>query len=140
MPVDTLTIERRSWLMSRVTGKNTKPELVVRRLLHALGYRFRLHAKDLPGRPDIVFRKRHKAIFIHGCFWHGHGGCRKAKVPATRSEFWIHKIETNKSRDTRKEDELRALGYDIMTIWECDLKDLATVSTRIISFLGPIRH
>ena len=138
--MDSLPPERRSWLMGRVTGKNTKPELVVRRLLYGLGYRFRLHAKDLPGRPDIVFKTRHKAIFVHGCFWHGHDGCRKARLPSTRTEFWADKIEANRARDARKEGELRALGYDVLTLWECDLKDLATVSATLVAFLGSTRR
>lgn len=138
--MDSLTPEHRSWLMSRVTGKNTKPELMVRRLLHGLGYRFRLHAKDLPGRPDIVFRNRHKAIFVHGCFWHGHVGCRKARLPTTRTEFWADKIETNRARDARKESALRSLGYDVLTLWECDLKNIEGLSSKLSTFIGPARH
>ena len=138
--MDSLTPERRRWLMSRVMGKNTQPELVVRRLLHGLGYRFRLHPKDLPGRPDITFKARNKVIFVHGCFWHGHEGCRKAKLPNTRIKFWRDKIEMNRARDARKEAELKALGYDVLTLWECDLKNLQGVSVGLSAFLGPTRR
>src|SRR5689334_17982921 len=107
--------------MAAVRGKNTKPELIVRRLLHALGYRYRLHAKDLPGRPDIVFRKRRCVIFVDGCFWHQHSNCPVSHMPASRPEFWQRKLEGNKLRDRRIRKELSLTGWNVLTLWECEL-------------------
>jgi DNA mismatch endonuclease (patch repair protein) len=123
--------------MSRIRGKDTKPELVVRRLAHALGYRYRLHRKDLPGRPDLVFPGRRKVVFVHGCFWHRHPGCRKASTPSTRREFWETKFAQNVERDARKEAELRAAGWEVLVIWECETRDSAAVAKRLREFLGP---
>jgi len=109
--------------MSRVRQKNTKPEIVVRQVLHAMGYRFRLHNKDLPGTPDIVFPGRRKAIFVHGCFWHRHPGCKKASTPKTRVDFWASKFAANEARDARKLAELQELGWATMTVWECEIRD-----------------
>lgn len=108
-------------MMAGITGKNTKPELLIRRGLHALGYRFRLHAKDLPGRPDIVFRPRRAVIFVNGCFWHGHD-CHLFRWPGTRQKFWREKIATNIARDERTRAALAAAGWRICEIWECALK------------------
>ncbi|MER2218892.1 very short patch repair endonuclease [Methylobacterium brachiatum] len=110
----------RSALMSRVRGANTKPELVVRRAVHALGYRFRLHRRDLPGSPDLVFPRLRLALFVHGCFWHRHQGCRRTTTPKTRVEFWANKFEANVRRDERVVAELQALGWRCETIWECE--------------------
>ncbi|MCL4709604.1 MAG: DNA mismatch endonuclease Vsr [Pseudorhodoplanes sp.] len=106
--------------MSRVRSKNTKPELRVRSYLHGRGLRYRIHAK-IPGRPDLVFPSRRIVLFVHGCFWHGHKGCRRATIPATRREFWKNKIETTSKRDVRIQSELEALGWTVMVIWECSI-------------------
>ncbi|WP_112356481.1 very short patch repair endonuclease [Agrobacterium tumefaciens] len=119
---DTISAERRSWNMSRITGRNTKPELLLRSLLHKAGFRFRLHAKDLPGKPDIILPKYRIAIFVHGCFWHRHAGCRNATMPSTRPEFWAAKFEGNVERDARNAAALEAAGWTVITVWECDLK------------------
>lgn len=116
-----MTPEQRSRNMSHVRGRNTKPELTVRRLLHSMGYRFRLHRKDLPGHPDIVLPKYHKVIFVHGCFWHGHEGCRKAARPSTNVDFWNRKLDGNLARDRRVREELTALGWGTIVIWQCEL-------------------
>lgn len=121
--MDRLTPERRSWLMSRVGGKNTTPELRVRRAAHALGLRFRLHRRDLPGTPDLVFSKRRVALFVHGCFWHRHADCRKASNPGTRVEYWNQKFDANVARDKRVAAELEAAGWRVVVIWECETKD-----------------
>ena len=119
---DTFTKEARSALMAKVRGRDTKPELIVRRTLHALGYRFRLQARELPGRPDIVMRPRRKAIFVHGCFWHRHEGCRFTTTPKTRSEFWNAKFEANVARDNSAVEALVADGWRVLVIWECQTK------------------
>lgn len=108
--------------MSRIGPKDTQPEIMVRRLIHALGFRFRLHRKDLPGTPDIVFPKYKKIIFVHGCFWHGHAGCRRSSLPSTRKAFWTKKIGKTKSNDIKNIEKLRALGWEVLTIWQCEIK------------------
>jgi DNA mismatch endonuclease, patch repair protein len=123
--------------MAAIRGKNTKPELAVRSLLHGLGYRFRLHKRGLPGRPDLVFPSRKKALFIHGCFWHGHTNCRLANVPKTRTEYWGPKLQANRERDRRKQRQLRELGWETVTIWECQLRKLHLVEGKLRAFLGP---
>lgn len=112
----------RSALMARVRGKNTKPEIVVRRMLHAMGKRFRLFRRDLPGRPDIVLPRHDLAIFVHGCFWHRHEGCRLSSTPKTRIDFWTNKFATNVARDARNMEALRALGWRIGVVWECETR------------------
>lgn len=119
--VDVLTPAQRQLNMSRIRGKYTKPELLLRRGLHALGFRFRLHRKDLPGRPDLVFSARRAVIFVHGCFWHGHD-CALFKTPSTRTEFWMAKIAANRQRDDRTVADLAAAGWRVLTVWECSLK------------------
>lgn len=119
---DTLTSERRSWNMSRIRGRDTRPELLLRSLLHRAGFRFRLHAKQLPGRPDVVLPKYKAAIFVHGCFWHRHPGCQNATTPSTRREFWQEKLDGNVSRDARNRADLEAAGWTVLTVWECELK------------------
>lgn len=121
--MDNLSAEDRSILMRSVRQKDTTPELIVRCTAHRLGYRFRLHRKDLPGTPDIVFPKHKTCIFVHGCFWHRHEGCKKATTPKTRKRFWKKKFEENKNRDIRKISELEALGWNSTVIWECESKD-----------------
>lgn len=136
--MDTLTPEQRSERMSRVRGKNTKPELVVRRLVHGLGYRFRLHRRDLPGCPDLVFPARKKVIWVHGCFWHQHPdqNCKLARMPKSRLQFWAAKLSANRERDTVKMAELIALRWDALVIWECEIKDMDTLTARVREFLG----
>lgn len=125
--VDRLTTEQRHRNMVAIKGSNTAPELVVRKLLHRLGYRFRLHDRKLPGTPDIVLPRFHTVVMVHGCFWHMHG-CRHTKIPATRRDFWIRKLEGNRSRDQRQEIKLKASGWNVITVWECEvgLPDLLT--------------
>lgn len=133
--MDTVTPARRSEIMGRVRSRDTKPEMVVRRIVHAMGYRYRLHAKDLPGKPDLVFRSHKKAVFVHGCFWHRHAKCSLARVPKTRQDFWLAKLDANRQRDMRNERALQDTGWDVLTIWECELRDIAQLKTRIRGFL-----
>lgn len=135
MAEDTPIEPARSALMARIGPKNSKPEMVVRKFLHAMGYRFRLHAKDLPGRPDIVFRSRRKVIFVHGCFWHRHDGCHKTTTPKTRREFWQSKFAANKARDAKVQKELRDLGWKYLVIWECEVKDTQNLARELREFL-----
>jgi DNA mismatch endonuclease, patch repair protein len=123
MLVDRLTPERRSWLMSRVGSRNTTPEMRVRSVAHALGLRFRLHRKDLPGTPDLVFPKRRIAVFVHGCFWHRHPGCSKSSNPGTRQEYWSEKFKVNVARDRRVKDQLTSAGWKVIVVWECEAKN-----------------
>jgi DNA mismatch endonuclease (patch repair protein) len=132
---DRLTQARRSWLMSRIPGKDTLPEMRVRRLLHRLGYRFRLHVGALPGRPDIVFPARGKIVFVDGCFWHGHY-CKRSKMPKSKTKFWTAKIETNQRRDRAVRARLRRMGWACLTVWECQTKDEARLRKRLVAFLG----
>ena len=134
--MDKITPQQRSRNMAQVKGKDTKPEKLVRSLLHGLGYRFRLHVKTLPGKPDIVLPRYKAAIFVHGCFWHGHEGCRRATIPATRAEFWEAKINGNKERDLRNVAALEDLGYRCLTVWQCEMKDSANLKQRLSAFLG----
>ncbi|SEH27864.1 very short patch repair endonuclease [Rhizobium sp. NFR12] len=136
--MDRITPERRSANMARIKGKNTKPEMVVRRLVHALGYRYRLHRRDLPGKPDLVFESRKAVIFVHGCFWHQHGDpqCRNAVLPKSRTEFWEAKLRRNVERDVTNIAELEELGYRVEVIWECEIKDLPMITQKITHFLG----
>lgn len=133
--MDTLSKKERSERMSRIRLKDTKPELVVRRLIHGLGYRYRLHDRHLPGHPDLVFKGRGKIIFIHGCFWHLHAGCANNRPPKTRRDFWMPKLEGNRARDKREQAKLRKLGWRIMVIWECQLADTDRLTKRIQAFL-----
>jgi len=134
--VDLLTHERRSLLMGRVRQKNTSAEIRVRKVAHGLGLRFRLHRKDLPGTPDIVFPKHRIAIFVHGCFWHRHAGCPRTTTPKTRNEFWIRKFEKNLERDKKVIIDLQRAGWQVEVIWECEtLKPLLLVD-RIMRIFG----
>ena len=132
--MDTRTPEQRRRIMQSVKSKNTGPELVVRRLLHGMGYRYRLHRKDLPGKPDIVFGSRRKAIFVHGCFWHGHG-CPKGRLPKSRLEYWQSKVDKNRERDCSKEKQLRSLGWNVLVIWQCETADLEALASRLQDFV-----
>ena len=133
--VDTLSPAARSALMSRIRGKDTKPEMAVRRLLHGIGYRYRLHRSDLPGKPDLVFPGRSSVIFVHGCFWHLHKGCKYARMPKSRLAFWVPKLEGNRKRDRRNERALRARGWRVMVVWECQVRDLDRIERRARRFL-----
>jgi DNA mismatch endonuclease (patch repair protein) len=126
--VDIVSPSNRSRMMAGIQAKNTKPELIVRRMLFAAGYRYRLHRRDLPGAPDIVISRRNVVVFVHGCFWHLHQGCRFAKMPATRPEFWKAKLEANAARDIRAAGELQALGWRVLWVWECATRAPATAS------------
>lgn len=132
--VDTRTPDVRRRIMQSVGTKDTGPELTVRRALFERGYRYRLHRKDLPGSPDIVFPSRKKAVFVHGCFWHGHG-CQKGRAPKSRTEYWGPKIEANRLRDERNIRQLTDMGWDTLVIWQCDLADLEKTLQHIIFFL-----
>jgi DNA mismatch endonuclease (patch repair protein) len=133
---DTLTPSARSERMSRIKSKNTGVEMAVRRLLTSLGYRYRLHRKDLPGKPDIVFPGRRAAIFVHGCFWHLHD-CGRYKLPQSRVEFWSEKLSMNVARDTMAVEALDAAGWRVRTVWECELRDLPRLTRELRRFLGP---
>lgn len=119
---DKLTPEKRSWNMSRIKGKDTKIEVEVRKYLFSKGYRFRKNDKRYPGKPDIVLPKYHVAIFVHGCFWHRHEGCKDVTIPKTRTEFWLEKFDKNVKNDQIKQEKLRELGWKVIVIWECELK------------------
>ena len=134
--MDVLTKEQRSLNMSKIKGKNTKPELLVRSLLHRLGYRFRLHRKDLPGSPDIVFPSRKSVIFVHGCYWHRHEGCPKATTPSTNVEFWKDKFANNLERDKKAQEALQDLGWHILVVWECELNSLDDLIIKLTTFLN----
>ncbi|WP_395317221.1 very short patch repair endonuclease [Variovorax sp. UC74_104] len=134
--MDTLTPKQRSERMARVRGRDTKPELVVRRLLHSRGYRYRLHDKKLPGSPDLVFPRKRKVIFVHGCFWHRHEGCRLARMPKSRIDFWSTKLNGNQARDQRKLAALAQQGWSAMIVWECELRDLEALASRLEGFLN----
>lgn len=132
--MDNVSPSRRSEIMGKVRNKDTRPEMVVRRLTHALGYRYRLHRKDLPGCPDLVFPGRRKVIFVHGCFWHRHEGCALARMPKSRIDFWTKKLTANKERDERNLAALKQSGWDVLVIWECEIRDDA-LEARIVNFL-----
>jgi DNA mismatch endonuclease (patch repair protein) len=134
--VDVLTKKHRSWNMGRVRGKDTKPELLVRSVLHRNGYRFRLHAKGLPGKPDIVLAKHHTVVFVHGCFWHRHKRCPDATVPKSRTEFWIEKFTDNVKRDVRNQAALRTLGWTIIIVWECEIAKPDRLAERLRREIG----
>jgi DNA mismatch endonuclease, patch repair protein len=135
---DVYSPEKRSAVMRRVKGKDTSPELAVRKALTALGARYRLHRKDLPGNPDIVLPGRKLALFVHGCFWHGHDCARGARVPKQNRDYWVGKVERNTARDAKTRDALAALGWRVETIWECDLKDASALEARLRDLLsGP---
>lgn len=133
--MDSVSPEKRSEIMARVRSKNSRPELFVRKLVFALGYRYRLHQKDLPGCPDLVFRPRRKVIFVHGCFWHRHANCALARMPKSRLEFWEPKLKGNKVRDEKNTKALAREGWKVLTIWECQIKDAKRLEQRIRRFL-----
>lgn len=134
--MDTLTPERRSALMSRIRGRDTKPEMIVRCLAHGMGYRFRLHRRDLPGSPDLVFVGRRKVIFVHGCYWHRHEGCRFAYSPKSNLDFWTRKFDSNVARDRRAIEELERLGWQVLIIWECEVSRIGPLRETLAGFLA----
>lgn len=121
--------------MQSVRARNTGPEIAVRSLLHKLGYRFRLHRKDLPGTPDIVFPSREKAVFVHGCFWHGHD-CSKGKLPKSRTDYWGAKITRNRERDSEVESRMNQIGWTVLTVWQCELRDADALTKKLTEFLS----
>lgn len=129
------TPEKRRWIMSRVKGSNTRPELLVRSLAHRLGFRFRVNRRDLPGCPDIVFPKLKKVVLVNGCFWHSHEGCARSSIPSTNREFWTNKLAKNVQRDKRNLEELRKTGWEVLVIWNCETRDLARVNEVLRHFL-----
>ena len=133
--VDTRTPEQRRKIMRSVRTKNTGPEMIVRSLLHSLGYRYRLHRQDLPGRPDLVFPRRRKIVFVHGCFWHGHG-CSKGRLPKSRIEYWGPKITRNKVRDIETTEALQRAGWTVGVVWQCETRDSETLKKRLVDFLS----
>jgi DNA mismatch endonuclease (patch repair protein) len=132
---DHVTAEKRSAIMRAVGTKNTRPELMVRRMLHRAGFRFRLHRKDLPGTPDIVLASRQKVIFVHGCYWHGHPGCSKARLPKTRRTYWEAKVAGNRVRDRDRIRKLRACGWRALVVWQCELRSPERLLKKLLKFL-----
>lgn len=129
--MDRLTSVHRSWNMSRIRGRDTKPELLVRSVLHGLGFRFRVHKQELPGCPDVVLSRHRVVVFVHGCFWHRHRGCRFAYTPKSNAVFWSDKFERNVGRDCRNRKELRRLGWRVIIVWECQTGDGAALTQRL---------
>lgn len=140
--MDTLTSTERSERMSRVRAVDTGPEKIIRSLVHSLGYRFRLHDGKLPGRPDLVLPRHQKVIFVHGCFWHRHDNptCKLARLPKSRLEFWLPKLESNRQRDLKNQAALRATGWNYLVLWECELRDRHALELKIKDFLGHEIH
>lgn len=135
---DTLTPEQRSERMSRVRDRGSKAEMVVRRLVHSLGYRYRLHVSRLPGRPDIVLPKHRKVILVHGCFWHRHDDCRLARLPKSRLDFWIPKLQRNRERDIENIQKLKDAGWSVLVVWECETSDMERLHETVKKFLESV--
>ncbi len=135
MVSDSLTPEQRSLQMSRVKSEDTKPEMLVRKLVFSMGYRYRIHDKRLPGKPDLVFASRKKIIFVNGCFFHRHEGCVLARIPKSKMDFWVPKLEGNKLRDVRILASLKQAGWSVLVVWECELKNKSVLRIRLRSFL-----
>lgn len=133
--MDTISAEQRSRVMALIRGKNTKPEMAVRKVLHAMGYRYRLHDRSLPGCPDLVFRSRRKIIMVNGCFWHRHK-CPYFRMPKSRVEFWAAKLERNSRRDAKNRRALVKAGWSVLVVWECELKRPGVLAKRLVRFLG----
>ena len=133
--VDSVTPTRRSAIMSRIRSKDTVPELLIRRLVHGMGYRYRLHSPNLPGKPDLVFPSRRKGIFVHGCFWHAHACKYGRRTPKSNVDFWAEKLFKNKERDKRTRAALRRQGWKMLVVWQCQCKDVEKVRKRIVAFL-----
>ncbi|MDQ6707565.1 MAG: very short patch repair endonuclease [Acidobacteriota bacterium] len=136
--MDTLSAERRSDNMRRIRSKDTSPEITVRKLVHGMGFRYRLHVARLPGKPDLVFARLKKIIEVRGCFWHQHNGCSDSRIPKSRIDYWAPKLARNIKRDRENERQLTALGWQVLTIWECELKSPASYTQRIRRFLSRV--
>ena len=134
--IDIVDTKRRSEMMASVRSRNTAPELAVRRIAHRMGLRFRLHRKDLPGHPDLVFPKHRLAVFVHGCFWHRHEGCRHASMPKSRTATWAGKFAANVERDARQQTALGSLGWRVLVVWECEIKNETAVEHRLAALIG----
>jgi len=132
---DVFSKEKRSWIMRRIKSRDTKPEILVRSLVHRMGLRFRVHKKDLPGNPDIVLTRHEKLIFVHGCFWHGHKRCPRSKRPTTKKPFWNKKLNSNIQRDKRMRRKLRQMGWKVMIVWECETRDLDKLIVKLKNYL-----
>jgi DNA mismatch endonuclease (patch repair protein) len=132
---DVFSKEKRSWIMSRVKGRDTKPEMLVRSFVHRMGFRFRVHRRELPGNPDIVLPRHGKAIFVHGCFWHGHKRCSRTKRPTTNKKFWNKKLDGNIERDKRFRRELRRMGWKVLALWQCDTRNPEELLEKLEKFL-----
>ena len=132
---DVFSPNKRSLIMSHVRGTDTAPELLVRSIVHRMGYRFRVHRRDLPGCPDIVLPRHHKIIFVHGCFWHGHKGCPRSKRPATHVSFWDAKLDANRARDIRAQQALREKGWEVLIVWQCQTRDRSGLTAKLERFL-----
>lgn len=135
--MDSLSPAERSQLMARIHATDTQPEIAVRRFLHACGYRYRLHVRTLPGTPDLVFPGRRAVVFVHGCFWHQHTGCSRARLPATRTDFWRAKLEANRQRDARASADLANTGWRVIVVWQCQMKRGIDWARPLVSALGP---
>ena len=135
--MDKIDADRRSENMRRIRGKNSKPELLLRRAVHAAGFRFRLHRRDLPGTPDLILPRHRLALFMHGCFWHRHAGCHNCTMPSTRVDFWLKKFTANEARDVWVREELRSRGWRVEVIWECEALNSALLSSRLKAILPP---
>lgn len=133
---DRISQEHRSWNMSRIRGQDTKPEKIVRSILHRMGYRFRLYQRNLPGRPDLVLPKHRTVIFVHGCFWHRHRRCKYAYTPKSRLDFWTERFRQNKMRDARAGRKLRKLGWKVVVIWECQISNVDRLPSLLLSLLN----
>lgn len=132
---DVFSKEKRSWIMSRVKGRDTRPEIRVRSFVHRMGFRFRIHRRDLPGNPDIVLPRHGKAIFVHGCFWHGHKQCWRSKRPTTNKGFWNKKLDTNIARDERFRKKLRRMGWKVLVVWQCETRKPEKLLGKLERFL-----
>jgi DNA mismatch endonuclease, patch repair protein len=135
--VDSLQPEQRSENMRRIRSHDTAPEMTVRRMVHAMGYRYRLHVKTLPGKPDLVFPRLRKIIEVYGCFWHGHTVCREGRVPGSRQEYWAPKLRANRQRDLKNRRQLRDLGWSVLVVWECQTENSSRLQSRLARFLRP---
>jgi len=132
---DVFSKEKRSWIMSSVRGRDTKPEILVRSFVHRMGFRFRIHRRDLPGNPDIVLPRHGKVIFVHGCFWHGHKRCQRSKRPTTNKGFWNKKLDENIERDKRFQRKLRLMGWKVLVLWQCEVRKPEKMLRKLERFL-----
>ena len=134
--MDTISSDRRSKNMRQIRSKDTKPEIAVRKLIHSMGYRYRLHSRNLPGKPDMVFSGRRKVIFVHGCFWHQHKSCISGRIPKSRVDYWRPKLTKNRKRDKTNQKRLKDFGWDCLVIWECEIQDTKKIAKLVRSFLN----